>query len=70
MPHGIHMDKKGNLWITDVGMHQVFRFDAGMKVKPSLVLGEFLKPGKDDKHFCKPSDVAALDNGDFFVTDG
>jgi peptidylamidoglycolate lyase len=27
-------------------------------------------PGNDDEHFCKPSAVAVMSNGDFFVADG
>lgn len=27
-------------------------------------------PGSDDNHFCKPTDVAVAENGDFFVSDG
>jgi streptogramin lyase len=23
MPHGVSVDTEGNLWLTDVGMHQV-----------------------------------------------
>jgi hypothetical protein len=23
MPHGLSIDTEGNLWLTDVGMHQV-----------------------------------------------
>lgn len=39
-------------------------------MKPSLVLGEAFVPGKDDHHFCKPTDVAVASNGIFFVSDG
>ncbi|XP_046481304.1 uncharacterized protein [Neodiprion pinetum] len=28
MPHGLTVDHLGNYWITDVAMHQVFKFDA------------------------------------------
>lgn len=24
MPHGLTIDKQGNLWVTDVGLHQVY----------------------------------------------
>lgn len=69
MPHGLTVDKKGNLWVTDVGLHQVIKIpvdptDAG------LVLGEAMKPGSDNEHFCKPTDVAVASNGHFFVSDG
>lgn len=40
------------------------------KFKPILELGEKLVPGNDEKHFCKPTDVAVAKNGDFFVADG
>lgn len=38
--------------------------------EPTLTLGVHLTPGSDDKHFCKPTDVAVASNGDFFVSDG
>ncbi|XP_076245170.1 peptidyl-alpha-hydroxyglycine alpha-amidating lyase 1 isoform X2 [Calliopsis andreniformis] len=28
LPHGLTIDSNGNYWITDVAMHQVFKFDA------------------------------------------
>lgn len=28
LPHGLTIDQLGNYWITDVAMHQVFKFDA------------------------------------------
>ena len=38
--------------------------------KPALVLGEKFKPGNDEGHFCKPTDVAVASTGEFFVGDG
>jgi len=35
-----------------------------------MSLGEKLVPGTDDKHFCKPTDVAIASTGEFFVADG
>jgi hypothetical protein len=26
MPHGLTVDKDNNVWVTDVGLHQVFKF--------------------------------------------
>lgn len=69
MPHGLTIDKSGNLWLTDVGLHQVMKISKGEKT-PSLVLGEKLVPGSDDTHFCKPTDIAVASSGDFFVSDG
>lgn len=28
MPHGLTIDRDGNYWLTDVALHQVFKFDA------------------------------------------
>ena len=38
--------------------------------KPDLTLGVRLEPGSDSEHFCKPTDVAVLSSGEFFVSDG
>ncbi|XP_041372877.1 peptidyl-glycine alpha-amidating monooxygenase B-like [Gigantopelta aegis] len=69
MPHGMEVDSHGNMWITDVALHQVMRIPAGAK-EPDLVLGERFTPGNDDSHFCKPTDVAVLSTGEFYVADG
>ncbi|KAL3867131.1 hypothetical protein ACJMK2_044358 [Sinanodonta woodiana] len=69
MPHGISLDREGNIWLTDVALHQVFRIPVG-KLEPDLVLGEKFVPGADDVHFCKPSDVIVMSTGEFFVSDG
>ena len=45
------------------------RFKVG-EDKPSLILGTKFAPGKDNLHFCKPTDVAVLSTGEFFVSDG
>lgn len=72
LPHGLTIDSKGNKWITDVAMHQVFKFEADKK-EPTLTLGKKFEPAvnsNDTERFCKPTDVAVTSNGDFFVSDG
>ncbi|XP_016968321.1 peptidyl-alpha-hydroxyglycine alpha-amidating lyase 1 isoform X1 [Drosophila biarmipes] len=70
MPHGLTVDPEDNVWTTDVAMHQVFKFPPrGGDGKPLLTLGEAFQPGVGHK-FCKPTSVAVLENGDFFVADG
>lgn len=69
LPHGISVDSLGNYWLTDIALHQVFKF-ASNKTQPSLVLGIMFEPGNDNSHFCKPTAVAAMRNGEFFVADG
>ncbi len=68
MPHGLTVDHEGNLWLTDVGLHQVFKCTAEGKVL--LALGEAGVPGKDHAHFNLPTDVAVLRDGSFYVSDG
>lgn len=49
----------------------MFRFNIkNSTIKPELTLGEAFKPGRTSQLFCKPTSVASLDNGDFFVADG
>ncbi|HEU4704340.1 MAG TPA: peptidyl-alpha-hydroxyglycine alpha-amidating lyase family protein [Sphingomicrobium sp.] len=68
MPHGLTIDRRGNVWITDVKLHQVFKFSP--KGKLLMVVGEARVPGSDRTHFNQPSDVAVLSDGSFYVSDG
>jgi len=68
MPHGLTVDPEGMLWLTDVGLHQVFRCTPEGKVL--LTLGEAGVPGADHGHFNLPTDVAVLRDGSFYVSDG
>jgi len=76
-PHGIYVDRDGNVWITDAsdGMnktagkgHQVFKFDPDGRVL--LTLGKAGVPGDGRDTFNRPSDVVVAPNGDIFVADG
>lgn len=72
LPHMITVDKKNNIWLTDVALHQVFKFSPyGGDHTPLIVLGERFVPGSDDKHYCKPTSVAVSDDtNSFYVSDG
>ncbi|XP_070543295.1 peptidyl-glycine alpha-amidating monooxygenase B-like [Ptychodera flava] len=71
LPHGLTIDSNGNIWVTDVALHQVFKFPPGGSDSPLILLGTKFEPGQDNDHFCKPSDVAVeTGTGDFFVSDG
>jgi len=72
LPHMITVDKKNNIWLTDVALHQVFKFSPyGGDHRPLIALGERFVPGSDDKHYCKPTAVAVSDDTtSFFVSDG
>ncbi|OYW31385.1 MAG: hypothetical protein B7Z47_01250 [Chthoniobacter sp. 12-60-6] len=68
MPHGLTVDHAGNLWLTDVGLHQVFKCSPEGKVL--LTLGEAGVPGNDPTHFNLPTDIAVLKDGSFYLSDG
>jgi peptidylamidoglycolate lyase len=68
MPHGLTVDHEGHLWLTDVGLHQVFKFTAEGRLL--LTLGEAGISGDDSSHFNLPTDVAVLRDGSFYVSDG
>jgi peptidylamidoglycolate lyase len=68
LPHCLTIDHEDNVWLTDVGLHQVFKFDpAGQRL---LTLGERGVPGDDSTHFNQPTDVAVAPDGTFYVSDG
>lgn len=71
MPHGLTIDHEGNVWVTDVALHQVMKFAAKGDMKtPEIKLGIAFKPGAARSQFCKPTAVAVLPDGQFFVSDG
>ncbi len=77
-PHGIHVDAKGNVWVTDAVSaaktpegargHQVVKFSPTGEVL--LRLGTPGKSGGGPNRFNSPSDVVTLANGDILVADG
>lgn len=68
LPHGLHIDGFGNVWLTDIALHQVFKYDSSGILK--LVLGQRFEPGNDNWHFCQPTSVAVTPTGEFVVADG
>jgi len=81
-PHGIFVDKDGNVWVTDavgggatnedVGKHGkghvVFKFSPEGKVL--MTLGKPGVPGNGPDTFNRPSAVTVAPNGDIFIADG
>ena len=70
MPHGLTIDPEGNFWVTDVAMHQVFKFNSIDDKKASLVLGKTFIPGNSYATFCQPTSVAVESSGNIYVADG
>jgi sugar lactone lactonase YvrE len=70
-PHQIKMspyDPEKHVWVVDDNLHQIFKFTYDGELV--LTLGETGVPGDDETHFGRPSDIAWLPDGTFFVSDG
>jgi sugar lactone lactonase YvrE len=79
-PHGIHVDRQGNVWVTDsipLGAtgplppgkgHVVYKFSPAGKLL--LTLGKAGVAGDGPDTFNQPSDVVTAPSGDIFVADG
>lgn len=71
LPHGLSFDSEGNYWLTDVAMHQVFKFAPDGGRTPLLVLGQAFTPGSSNNQFCKPTSVAVhSETKEVYVADG
>jgi len=67
-PHGMRIDRSDNIWVTDRGLHQVFKFSHDGKLL--MTRGTERVPGLDGTHFNKPTDVAFAADRSFYVSDG
>lgn len=70
MPHGLTIDPQGSFWVTDVALHQVFKYTKLGSSEPVMILGTAFKPGSGFGHFCQPANVAVDNSGNFYVADG
>jgi peptidylamidoglycolate lyase len=68
VPHGITVDDQNNIWLTDVGLQQVFKFSHDGRLL--LTLGQPRVGGWDATHFNQPTDIAIRRDGSFYVSDG
>ena len=75
LPHGLHVDDDGNVWVTDsqgneagTKGHQVIKFSPDGE--ELMRLGEAGQPGSGPGQLNEPCDVIVAPNGDIFVSDG
>ena len=75
LPHGLHVDDDGNVWVTDsqgneagTKGHQVIKFSP--EGEELMRLGEAGQPGSGPGQLNEPCDVIVAPNGDIFVSDG
>ncbi len=62
-------DPERHVWLIDDGVHAIYKFtqDGSRLVQ---TIGTPRVPGNDETHFARPTDVAFLPDGTFFVSDG
>src|SRR5579864_2483841 len=71
-PHSVLIspyDPEHDVWMVDDIHHQIFKFSSDGK-RLLMVLGTRDEPGNDGTHFKRPTDIAWLPDGTFFVSDG
>ncbi len=71
-PHAVYIspyDAQKNVWIVDDYRHAIFQFSNDGK-RLLQTIGEPNVPGTDEKHFYRPTFMAWLPDGTFFVADG
>lgn len=79
-PHGIHVDKDGNVWVVDcactLGRGAGVPTDKGHQIHKFSPSGSHLmslgKPGggKDSAYFFQPNAIVTAPNGDIYVSEG
>ncbi len=66
--HQIKIDRDGNVWLADIGLHLVRKFTP--EGKELLRLGTTGLAGTSTRHLNQPTDMAIASNGDVFISDG
>jgi peptidylamidoglycolate lyase len=62
-------DPERHIWLVDDGAHAVYKFTRDGK-KLVQTIGTPMQAGNDETHFARPTDIAWLPDGTFFVSDG
>jgi len=68
LPHGLTVDARGNVWLTDVALQQVYEYSHDGRLL--MTLGVRGVAGNDSAHFDRPTKVAVAPDGSFYVSDG
>ena len=73
-PHGLHIDAKGNVWVSDAQGkngkgHQVFKYDGNGTLLMTIGTAGVAGDGSAGK-LHEPTDVVTTPGGDVFITEG
>jgi len=66
--HGLHIDRNGFIWTTDVQLHVVRKYRADGTLL--MTLGKIGVPGETPETFNQPTNVLVAPDDSIFVTDG
>ncbi|HSJ24851.1 MAG TPA: peptidyl-alpha-hydroxyglycine alpha-amidating lyase family protein, partial [Longimicrobiales bacterium] len=76
-PHGMFVDRQGNVWITDASTNGAEEAGLGhtvMKFSPTgellLTIGEPGQAGDPPRRLTRPNDVVVAPSGEIFIVDG
>ncbi len=61
-------DPQKHIWFVDDGAHAIYKFTPDGKLVQTI--GTPMQSGNDETHFARPTDIAWLPDGTFFVSDG
>jgi len=70
VPHHLRTDPHGNIWVTDRGSHQIFKFSAEGKILMTLGQKGIRGDNESQDAFNAPTDVVIAPNGSIFIADG
>lgn len=68
--HFLRTDRQGNVWVTDRGDHQVFKFSPEGKLLMTLGQKGVIGENESRDAFNGVADIVIAKNGDLFIADG
>jgi peptidylamidoglycolate lyase len=68
--HFLRTDPSGNIWVTDVGSHQIFKLSAEGQILMTLGQKGIRGDNESTDAFNKPADVVIATDGSIFIADG
>jgi hypothetical protein len=68
--HFLRTDRNGNVWVTDRGDHQVFKFSPEGKLLMTLGKKGVIGENESEDAFNGVADLVIARNGDIFIADG